>query len=245
MSIDNLKKYAKPSNYFKYARWKFGRKYKISYSQRGEDILISFIFRSLEILKPSYIDIGANDPIRASNTALLYQAGSHGINIEPNPVLFKKLVTHRKRDVNLNVGIAGKQSMLELYIMNVPSLSTFSKEEASRMAKEYGFVIKKIVPTEVSTVTEIVTKHSNGQFPDLLTLDVEGLDEQILRSIDFNKNRPKVICVETISFSIGRNGVKNNTLIDFLKGKDYLLVADTYINSLFVDAALWNKNAKR
>jgi hypothetical protein len=58
---------------------------KVSYSQCGEDIIINFILTCLKIDKPTYMDIGAHHPFRFSNTALFYEAGCHGINIEPDP----------------------------------------------------------------------------------------------------------------------------------------------------------------
>jgi hypothetical protein len=54
----------------------FKRKYgvkdhKISYSQCGEDILINYIFSLRGIVKPSYIDIGANHPFFINNRDIL------------------------------------------------------------------------------------------------------------------------------------------------------------------------------
>lgn len=57
---------------------------KISYSQCGEDLIVSFIFNRLGILNPNYIDIGAHHPYKLSNTAFFYESGSRGINIEPD-----------------------------------------------------------------------------------------------------------------------------------------------------------------
>lgn len=62
---------------------------KKSYSQSGEDLIIKYIFDALGIEKPSYIDVGAYHPYCLSNTSLFYELGSKGINIEPDPMLFK------------------------------------------------------------------------------------------------------------------------------------------------------------
>ncbi|MFZ2167330.1 MAG: FkbM family methyltransferase [Minisyncoccia bacterium] len=241
MNFTTLKKYLSLQNYKNYAKWHFGSKSKETYSQNGEDRIIWFIFRALGIEKPSYIDIGAHDPIYASNTALLYKNDSRGINIEPNPILFKRFLNKRKNDVNLNIGIAESAGTLDFYEMSGPALSTFSKEEAERMAREYdNLSIVRTFPVEVKTVAEVIQKYAGGVFPDFLSVDVEGLDESILHSIEWSGSRPKVICVETISYSPTRNGVKNHALISYIESKGYLLLADTYINSLFVDSALWN-----
>ena len=76
-----------------------------SYSQCGEDLLVQYIFNLRGIQKPSYIDIGANHPYFLSNTALFYEKGSRGINIEANPQLAENFKTHRPEDINLNIGI--------------------------------------------------------------------------------------------------------------------------------------------
>ncbi|MDE1925193.1 MAG: FkbM family methyltransferase [Patescibacteria group bacterium] len=240
MNFTRFKKYLVPGNYIRYVRLRCGPKYKRSYSQNGEDRLLWFIFRALGISKPSYIDIGAHDPFSYSNTALLYENGSTGINIEPDPRLFKRFLKKRKRDVNLNIGVAEAGGTLDFYVMSGPALSTFSKTEAERLVREYGFTITQTLPIEVKTVAEVIRDYAGGVFPDLLSIDIEGLDETILRSMDFTASRPKVICVETISYSPTRDGIKNRALIKFLESKGYLLLADTYINSLFVDASVWN-----
>ena len=72
-----------------------------------------------------------------------------------------------------------------------------------------------------------------------MSLDVEGLDEMILKSINYEKSCPSVICVETISFSENGDGVKNKPIIEFLESKGYLLFADTYINTIFVKKDKW------
>lgn len=240
MNLTRIKKYIVPGNYVRYFQWHFRKSYKKTYSQNGEDRLVWFIFHALGISKPSYLDIGAHDPLYASNTALLYRHGSRGINIEPTPILFKRFLRKRRGDVNLNIGVADHSGTLDFYVMSGPALSTFSKEEAERMTREYGHTISRTIPVEVKTVAEVIARYAHGTFPDFLSLDVEGLDEEILHSIDFTHSRPKVICVETISYSPRRDGVKDHALIKWIENKGYLLIADTYINSLFVDAALWN-----
>ena len=40
-----------------------------TYSQMGEDLIVSYIFKNLNIENPTYIDIGASDPFALSNSA--------------------------------------------------------------------------------------------------------------------------------------------------------------------------------
>jgi FkbM family methyltransferase len=217
--------------------------HKKSYSQCGEDLIIKFIFDSMKISKPTYIDIGAHNPYLINNTALFYEIGSRGINIDPDEILLNKFKVHRADDVNLNIGVGPTKSSLDLYIMSDKALNTFSKEEAENCVSE-GFEVIKTKRVDILPIDEILKKHFGAKFPDFLSLDAEGFDFEIIKSIDFEYQYPKVICVETISFSNSRKGVKNKELIDFIIAKGYLLYADTYINTIFVKQNIWENKLK-
>lgn len=214
-------------------------KYKsVSYSQCGEDLIINFIFNQLRIYKPTYLDIGAHHPYFLSNTALFYMNGCTGVNIEPDFDLFKEFETQRVNDINLNIGIGEKEDIIDFYIMDASTLNTFSKEQVELYDKEGDYKVKEVKKVPINTIQYVLQKYCNGIFPDLLSLDAEGIDELVLKSIDFS-NKPKVICVETLSFSNSGKGVKNDEIITFLKQKGYFLYADTYINSIFVSTETW------
>ena len=105
------------------------KKYKkTSFSQCGEDLIIKFIFDNIGIHEPSYIDIGAHHPYFISNTALFYKNGCRGINIEPDPILFKGFLKYRNEDKNLNIGVSSTNNEMDFYIISTPTLNTFSKD---------------------------------------------------------------------------------------------------------------------
>jgi len=215
---------------------------KTSFSQCGEDLIVKFIFDCLGIQNPSYIDIGAHHPYFISNTALFYKNGCRGINIEPDPTLFLEFLKYRAEDVNLNIGISDSNNKLDFYIISSPTLNTFSKKEAENYAQEGNYTIKRIEKIKVQTLKSVLDEFSNGIFPHYLSLDAEGIDDIIIREIDFENNYPIVICIETISFSTSGNGVKNKDLIHFIIDKGYMLYADTHINTIFVRNESWLKN---
>ncbi|WJS95140.1 FkbM family methyltransferase [Flavobacterium johnsoniae] len=214
---------------------------KISYSQSGEDLIVKYIFDNLGITKPSYLDVGAHHPFYISNTALFYQNGSVGINIEPDPTLFKAFIRERKKDQNLNIGISNKEDVLDFFIISSPTLNTFSKEEAHNYQKEGDYKIERIEKIKVKTLSNVLNEFCKGIFPQFLSIDAEGVDEVIIKEIDFEKNFPLVICLETISFSTTGNGIKNVELINYITSKGYLAYADTYINTIFVKKDQWQK----
>ncbi len=78
----------------------------ISYAVNFEDVLL---WRALgHIENGFYLDAGASHPVEGSVTKGFYDAGWHGINVEPSPVLHRALVQHRPRDVNLAVALGAE-----------------------------------------------------------------------------------------------------------------------------------------
>ncbi len=214
---------------------------KVSYSQTGEDLIIDFIFNHIGIANPTYIDIGAHHPYYLSNTAHFYEKGCRGINIEPDPELFKLFIAYRKEDINLNIGIGAEKSNADFYIISSPTLNTFSKQEAENYIKEGDYRITDTINIPVNCLKNIIDEYNDGKFPHLLNVDAEGIDELIIKSIDYTSSYPLVICIETISFSTTGNGVKNASISNFLLSNGYMLCADTYINTIFVREDVWKK----
>lgn len=214
-------------------------RYKKSYSQSGEDAIVKFIFDQIGVNYPTYLDIGAHHPFILSNTALLSLSGSTGVNIEPNPTLFKLFEKNRSKDVNINMGISEEEGELDYYSLSDPGLNTFSKKEAEEYVNEHGHKLLSVDKMKTITIANVLKEHCNGIFPDFLSLDVEGLDLSLLKSIDYEGSTPTVICAETSTHSTKGHTEKIQSIIDFVCSKDYILYADTNINSIFVKRDKW------
>lgn len=213
---------------------------KTSYSQSGEDIIVDYIFNAIGINHPSYIDIGAYHPYKYNNTAIFYERGCKGINVEPSPQGIELFRKYRKEDLNLNLGVAKEEGELTYYIMQPQTLNTFSWESVKDFESK-GYQKEGEAKVKVTTIQDIISEYWGGLFPDFLSLDVEGLDMEILESIDFGESVPKVICVETVEFSDKGMGEKNTEPIKFLESNGYILYSDTNINSIFVQRKLWER----
>ena len=204
-----------------------------------EDLILRYLFDLLRIARPSYIDIGAHHPWYYNNTYLFYRQGACGVNVEPDPSLHAVLRRGRRRDVNLNIGIGPHEAEMDFYIMSARTLNTFSASEAHKYVEEHGLNIVETKRIKVQTFAQTVDSHM-GHTPDLVSLDVEGLDLDILRSIDFSRYRPHVFCVETISYAKGDgSGVKSAEIHALMLQNGYRLYADTYINSIYVAERSW------
>lgn len=171
---------------------------RISYSFHAEDLCALFTFRALGISRPSYLDVGANHPYYASNTALMYKYGSRGINVEANPNLLGAFLRERPEDINLNVGAAAAPGILPFYVIDRNSgCSTFSREECDIFLQQNPESrLRETLNIPVMTLDQIVDEHAGGVYPDFLSIDVEGLDYQVLSNCHFSEFTPYVLCVE-------------------------------------------------
>ena len=169
-------------------QWFGGR----TYAQHGDDLAVLNIFKRLGIEKPSYLDVGAYHPFDLSNTALLHERGSRGINVEPNAVLFDAFRKARPEDTNIRAGVAPVSGELPFYhVAADPGRFTFDKATAMTLGITYAEQVT------VYTLNEIVDgMFCNGIWPDLLSLDIEGLDVDVLASAHFGESSPKVLIVE-------------------------------------------------
>lgn len=212
---------------------------KTSYSQSGEDLIINFILSTLGIKSPTYIDIGAHHPFYLSNTAFFYENGSRGVCIEPDPTLFKTIQKYRKNDICLNIGIGlSEEKEADFFIMTSPTLNTFSKEQAIEYESYGNITIEKVHKVSLKNINNIIESYVK-KTPNFVSLDVEGLDYQILKSFDFEKYRPEVFCIETLTYTEDKSEKKLTEIIEFMLEIDYMIYADTYINTIFVNRASW------
>lgn len=206
-----------------------------SFSQAGEDLIINYLANALGLVQPSYLDIGTNHPVIGNNTYYFYNRGSAGVCVEPDPAFSTLIRKHRKRDVLLSAGVASvAASSATLYIFPDPysGWNTFSEEEAMSRQKESGVQIAGETNIPLLPVNEILQQKFKHH-PNILSLDVEGMDLEILKSIDFQKYPIEILCVETITFSTRNQESKLTDTIEYVESQGYFNYADTHINTIF------------
>jgi FkbM family methyltransferase len=213
---------------------------QLAYGQSGEDLILAHLFYKLNIRQPTYLDIGANHPAFISNTYYFYLRGSSGVCIEPNPRLSRKIRKTRSRDIVINAGLGmdeRQEADFYLFPEKYDGLSTFSKVEADYWGttgmKTIGTIhYEKVIKVPLITINGIMEKYFD-KGPDFISLDVEGLDLDILQSLNYNLYAPKVICVETLLYDEQQKESKNQAISEFLTGKGYDVYADTHVNTIF------------
>lgn len=209
---------------------------RVSYSQCGEDMIVDHLLRHvLSVERPSFIDIGCGDPQRLNNTYYFYQRGCRGVCVEPNPRHIGAIRAQRPEDICVEAGVvpSADQPKLTFHIFDPWTLSTFSAEECTRLERNpsYRCIERREVP--VLTLTGLFAKHG---VPDLLSIDLEGIDDAVLRGTDWRKHRPAAICAETADHI---NWHKDDATIAWMEAQDYVVYADTHVNTIFVAGERW------
>ena len=166
---------------------------KISYSSNKEDVIIDILtgFKQNGV----YIDVGANHPDIISVTKKFYDRGWRGINIEPNHDNYLLFLEKRKRDINLNFGIAEKEGEVDFFFKLNATIAestgfTFSKKVYDE--RRYDFKSRKVKTIPLKKVFE-----DNGLvFADFINIDTEGFENEVLKGNDWKKYKAGVLCVE-------------------------------------------------
>jgi FkbM family methyltransferase len=196
-----------------------------SYSQEGEDIILSCMFRNKHV--GFYVDVGAYHPKRFSNTFLFYKRGWRGINIDAMPAVRKTFIKARPRDINLEIAVSDKKERLTYHIFDETALNGFIVSLADRRgAKNAKNRIVRTVDMESDTLGNILDGYvPPGQWIDFLTVDVEGMEYEVLRSNNWEKYRPYVVLVEMLGKTIEE--ILKHEITSLLGAYNYQVFAKT------------------
>jgi FkbM family methyltransferase len=209
---------------------------RLSFSQQGEDIVLFHVLHELlKIVAPTYLDVGAAYPVRGNNTYLLYTTGARGVLVEPNPALAAQLRRHRPGDtvIEAGIGVADTAEADYYEIKGNPMLNTFSAEQVARLQRsKTESVVERVVKMPLLNINRVILEHW-GRAPDLLSTDVEGLDDVILRTLDLSRLRPGAICAEAIPMM--KSG-RPSGMTRYLASQGYVPRGGSMYNTIYVDS---------
>jgi FkbM family methyltransferase len=153
-----------------------------------------------------FIEAGANDGIRQSNTHFLEKHRSwSGLLVEPVPRLARKCTKNRRRSVVAQVVLVSpEQSGTNIKIIDLDLMTLVADQSAGlidtnshvQLAEEVqGITAAEIVVRGV-TLSELLEEQGNPRVT-LFSLDVEGFEVDVLKGLDLSRHRPDFILVET------------------------------------------------
>jgi FkbM family methyltransferase len=171
------------------------------YSQDGQD---KWIIEKLfpDKVDGTFVDIGAHDGVTFSNTYILEQKGWNGMVVEPNPLVYEKLSRNRKC-VTVQGCITpkpgkGKFRMITGYPEMLSGLITeYDERHVDRINNEIKLHGGGIQDIEVDcyNLVELLKSYEILRI-DYLSMDIEGAEYDVLKSIDFDLVDIEVIGVE-------------------------------------------------
>jgi FkbM family methyltransferase len=213
-------------------RWLRRARRDQTYAQNGEDRAL------LELFSPgyrgTYVDLGANHPYRISNTYLLYTHGWHGVCVDALPMFGPLYRRHRPRDTFLNVGVGTQPGEFHFYEMSFSELSSFSRDIADELVAKGRATVKAEHRIQTRSVAEIVASlAADGQF-DVLSIDIEGLDAEIVRNTDWGFVKPRVVICETSSYEHDWAG----EIVELFGRQGYTHQCHVGCNDIFVSSAM-------
>lgn len=212
---------------------------RVSYSQGAEDLLIADALAFCGCKERSYLDVGAFDAFNLSNTYHFYRRGWRGVLVEANPRLARGLRLDRPGDVVVNCGVGPTAgAALEFFVMSESVLSTFSREQAERLQAEGLARILEVIPLPVRTLEDIIRQECGGRSPAFLSLDIEGVDVEVVTSTDWSRVRPAVVCVETREYTAQGAGRRVSEINTHLAAAGYAVYAETCHNTIHMDAEM-------
>ncbi len=172
------------------------------------------------------MDVGAHDGISINNT-LYFEKNNNwtGINIEPIKKVFDRLVNNRPNNINLNCAVCNNDGETDFlcntgYTEMISGIKdNFDIRHFNRLQHEN---LQMGSTTEVIKVKtkklETILDENNIKHINYLSIDTEGAEFEVIKSINFNK-----VFIDVIGFENNYNDV-SEPIIEYLQNKGFITI---------------------
>ncbi len=204
------------------------------HSQYGQDnFLNTSIFKGY--MHGIFVDVGAHNGKTYNNTLFFEEKYKwSGINIEPIPNVFKELQNNRPTCININCAISNSDNVTKDFMINTGHtemlsglIETYDERHLLRINNEALEHNCNMSVVKVLTRTlESIFLENNMSNINFLSIDTEGSEYDVIKSINFNKVFIDVICFENNYDDV------SEPIIEYLQAKGYYLFkyhADIYM----------------
>jgi FkbM family methyltransferase len=201
---------------------------RLSYSQSGEDMILDTILCNVK--NGFYVDVGANNPFEQSNTHYFYKKGWRGVNIDALPGSMKYFDKVRKYDTNIEAAISNHEKEVTYYMFKTSFYNTSQVDDVERIKTITPLIgVKKIKPIKLSELFDSLKIKTI----DFMSVDVEGLDFDVLKSNNWDIYKPKVVIIENFAHKL--DSEQKDIVYKFLIDKNYKFYCSTGVNSFFIE----------
>jgi FkbM family methyltransferase len=207
----------RPGNHPGVARANAATSQPTFHSQYGED---RWILEHVPLPERGFfVDVGAGDGVAYSNTLAFERLGWRGVCIDADPRSYLKLID--RRQLAFFSAVRAVEGVTEMFVNDhVP--------DYTRATGPIGTGRTIVVPSVPLGV--LLQRLRLADHIDVLSVDVEGLELEVLQSFDMARDYPTVVVVEHFT-----RGLKDqrSELLDFFAPLPYQLVYETQANLVF------------
>lgn len=162
----------------------------ISYAQNFEDVLL---WRALgHVERGHYLDVGAQDPVIDSVSLAFYKAGWRGVHVEATAAYAAQLREARPDETVIQAAVTDKPGPMTFYEIPGTGLSTGNKEVAQSQRKS-GFENQSVVVPSIRLDDLLAMENRDIHW---MKIDVEGMEDAVIRSWGDSPIRPWVLIIE-------------------------------------------------
>lgn len=174
-----------------------------------------------------FVDVGAGDPVRYSNTYYFEQDGWSGVCIDADPRQFEALSQIRTCAV-VWAAVMSDEGEADFFRCDDPDFSTTLDHLSGLAARQgWGHTLTRVPAMKLETILELHGVES----VDLLTIDTEGSELDVCSTLDWEKHGPSVVVIEHATWGRASQEV---AIRDYFAGSPYHLVHRTTSNLIFV-----------
>jgi FkbM family methyltransferase len=171
-----------------------------------------------------FVEVGANDPKKDSQSFHLEEAGWRGILVEPLPELASELRRVRRAQV-FEVACSSPEHAGQTMTLHVAGpFSSFDPHLAVT-----GMRADRTIDVKVETLDHVLSVGEAPRPIDLMSVDVEGHELDVLSGFDFERWQPRLILLEDHVSSLDKHL--------FMKRAGYCLMRRTGLNGWYVPQA--------
>ncbi len=208
-----------------------------TYSSHGEDVIARVLLERFGKWRDQgfFVDVGAFHPTVASNTADFSDLGWTGVHVEPNPGMADRLRAARPNDVVVQCAIGAERRIGHLYFFyEWASSNTLDADFADAIAAGQELDRPTVIEVQVLPLRELLAADvAAGQTIDFMSVDVEGLDLEVLRSNDWTAFRPILVMVEDIDLRL--DDLAGSPVFMFMNQLGYRMVAHAVLTSFYME----------
>ncbi len=201
-------------------------------SQLGESMIVKGHVKS--DWPKWFVDVGANDGVTVSNSLMFLKKGWDVILVEPNPSIFKKLTENVSAFPGahpVQKACSAEKGKVSLTIFEEDPYGMYSRLGSGEAREQHEGPIAEVVEVEADTLTSILEQNNCPKDFGVLSVDTEGFDLAVLKSLDFSVFRPRMVITET-----DEDESEEQLKVDFLTECGFTVVGQTQVNSV------WKRN---